>query len=101
MSLDIVIEESSFLRQKRVTQGGRERRPRDSPFILNGRKRKPFYNDRKQISGCLRMGSRDRQAGAMAREGMRKHWGAMHIFTILIMVTVARVDAYVKTYQIV
>lgn len=44
------------------------------PFILNSRKCKPFYNDRKQIGGCLRMGSRDRHAGAMTREGMRKHW---------------------------
>lgn len=26
------------------------------PFILNGRKCKPFYNDRKQISGCLGWG---------------------------------------------
>lgn len=33
--------------------------------------------------------------------GHEETLGAMYIFTILIMVTVARVDAYVKTYQIV
>ena len=42
------------------------------PFILNCRKRKPVYSDRKQIGGCLGMGATERQLGA---EG-RQEWGA-------------------------
>ena len=39
------------------------------PFILNCRKQKPFYSDRKQISGCQGMGARERQPGGMTRGG--------------------------------
>lgn len=41
------------------------------PFILNCRKQKPFYSDRKQISGCQGMGARERQPGGMTRGGGR------------------------------
>lgn len=70
------------------------------PFILNSRKCKLVYSDRKQISGCLGMGNRERQAGGTTG-GTERPWGAVDIFTILTTVMVSRVDAYVKTDQIV
>lgn len=66
------------------------------PFILNSRKCKLVYSDRKQISCCLGMGNRERQAG-----GITGGHGAVDIFMILITVMVSWVDAYVKTDQIV
>ena len=44
------------------------------------------------------------EAGKSGRErlqkGSRRFWGSLGVFTLLIVVMVLQVDAYVKTYQI-